>query len=228
VRRIDSALVQEDDAPAAAGWIFRIRGVDPVAQRFPERLAPLRAIHEAARAGRLPESCMHAWLDAGSVADEIYVKLFVPLPADWRQQREKIVLEAEETQRAVFALLQTLPEFARAEMWRTGRLGIRDGGRIVGEYTLSADDVRQGKRFADAACNCGWPIEHWDSRNGLTLEYLPHDYQIPLRSLRVRGLSNVFAAGKCLAADRWAQASARVVGSCWAMGEAVGRAAACT
>ena len=42
----------------------------------------------------------------------------------------------------------------------------------------------------------------------------------------VCGLRNLWAAGKCLSADRYAQASARVVGSCWAKGEAAGTAAA--
>jgi hypothetical protein len=59
------------------------------------------------------------------------------------------------------------------------------------------------------------------------LEYLPAGsyYEVPLRSLRVRGFANLWVAGKCLSADRLAQASARVAGTCWAMGEAAGRAA---
>jgi hypothetical protein len=62
----------------------------------------------------------------------------------------------------------------------------------------------------------------------VSLEYLTQGdyYEIPLRSLKVQGLANVWTAGKCLSADPYAHASARVVGTCWAMGEAVGRAAA--
>jgi hypothetical protein len=44
--------------------------------------------------------------------------------------------------------------------------------------------------------------------------------------LQLAGYENVWAVGKCLSADRYAHASARVVGTCWAMGEAVGSAAA--
>jgi hypothetical protein len=60
----------------------------------------------------------------------------------------------------------------------------------------------------------------------LELEYLPPDsfYEIPLRALKVKGVANVWAAGKCLSADHHAQASARVVGQCWAMGQGVARA----
>jgi hypothetical protein len=60
------------------------------------------------------------------------------------------------------------------------------------------------------------------------LEYLPPGthYEIPMRALKLPGLANYWAAGKCLSADREAQASARWVGACWAMGEAAGKAAA--
>ncbi len=105
---------------------------------------------------------------------------------------------------------------------------MRDGGRIQGEYCLSTADVRELRKFPDAICRCSWPIEYWHPVDGVFLEYLPAGayYEVPLRSLRLRGWTNVLVAGKCLSADRYAQASARVVGSCWAMGEAAGKAAA--
>ena len=42
----------------------------------------------------------------------------------------------------------------------------------------------------------------------------------------VRGIGNAWMAGECLSADRYAHASARAAGTCWAMGEAAGKAAA--
>ena len=103
-----------------------------------------------------------------------------------------------------------------------------DGGRIAGEYRLTVEDVRSGRRFDDSIGRCAWPIEFWDPHEGVSIEYLPDgsSYEIPLRSLTLRGYANVWAAGKCLSAEPLAQASARVVGTCWAMGEAAGRAAA--
>ena len=90
---------------------------------------------------------------------------------------------------------------------------------------MTERDVKEGSRFADVACRACWPIEHWHPQKGISLEYLPdgQDYDIPLRSLRVAGFENLWAAGKCLSAEPRAQASARVVGTCWAMGEAVGK-----
>jgi hypothetical protein len=48
-------------------------------------------------------------------------------------------------------------------------------------------------------------------------------YDIPFRALKVHGLDNVWAVGKCLSADPYAHASARIAGCCWAMGQAVGQ-----
>jgi hypothetical protein len=61
----------------------------------------------------------------------------------------------------------------------------------------------------------------------LTLEYLEDGatYDIPLGALTADGVDNLWVAGKCLSADPRAQASARCVGTCWAMGAAVARAA---
>jgi hypothetical protein len=176
----------------------------------------------------VPADCARAWLDSGVREDEAYLKLFVPLPEDWRAREQELVAAARRDGEAVVAFLRRRPEFAQAWIERAGLLGVRDGGRIRGEYLLTRDDVLQGRKFADAACRCAWPIEFWDRTAGVTLEYLPEGgcYEIPLRALKVRGLNNLWAVGKCLSADAHAQASARIAGCCWAMGAAAGSAAA--
>src|SRR5205814_7865145 len=117
--------------------------------------------------------------------------------------RAQIAAAAEQDMAAALALLRRLPAFAAARVVRMGRLGIRDGGRVRGEYRLSADDVRQGRKFADAVGRCAWPIEYWDPERGVQMEYLTggRSYDIPLRALKVQGLDNVWVAGKCLSAD---------------------------
>jgi FAD-dependent oxidoreductase family protein len=220
VRRLNPDLVDDDHRRAAGGLIFRMRGVKQGAIDFPNGVTLLRALHEAVADGRIPESCQHAWIDRGVFDDEVYVKLFLTSPTRFDGQ--------ENTQAAVLDFLSQQPGFESARVYSTGQIGIRDGGRVRGEYELTASDVRRGARFDDAACRGSWPIEYWDPARGLSLEYLPRNctYDIPLRALRVKGLHNVWVAGKCLSADREAQASARVVGTCWAMGEAAGKAAA--
>jgi hypothetical protein len=222
-------LLQHDEPRAAGGFIFRVRGVDPAVREFPRNLHVVRALQRAAEDGALPASCGKAWLDRGIHDDEVFVKLFVPIPDDWREreQRSEITNACRAIQTDVLALLGRLPGFSTARLTATGELGIRDGGRVHGKYCLTVDDVRQARRFPDPACRAAWPIEYWDPEHGVKLEYLPAEsyYEVPLRALHVRDYANLWVAGKCLSADRLAQASARVVGTCWAMGEAAGRAA---
>jgi hypothetical protein len=223
-------LMLDSRKRAAGGLIFSMRGVESGALSFPRGVGVLRALRNAAGEGLLPLECGKAWVDNGVHENEVYVKLFVPLPGDWedREARSEITREALKTQAAVVQFLQSRPEFAQARVCNTGCVGVRDGGRVRGEYCLSVDDVRRERKFEDAACRCSWPIEYWDPDAGVSLEYLPVSswYEIPLRALKAKGLANVWIAGKCLSADPLAQASARVVGTCWAMGEAVGKEAA--
>jgi hypothetical protein len=230
VRLANPALLQDSRKRAAGGLIFSMAGLMPNALAFPRGLAVVRALRAAAEDGKLPPECNKSWIDSGVHEGEIYVKLFVPIPDDWAEREEhgEITRAALKTQAAVVRFLKARPEFARASVGQTGTVGIRDGGRVCGEYCLTATDVRQARKFEDAACRGCWPIEYWDPDDGVSLEYLPDGswYDIPLRALKVQGLSNVWVAGKCLSADPLAQASARVVGTCWSMGEAVGKAAA--
>jgi hypothetical protein len=62
-------------------------------------------------------------------------------------------------QGAVLDFLRRLPGYTAAQVTHVGELGIRDGGRVQGEYCLTVDDVRQARKFADAACRAAWPIE---------------------------------------------------------------------
>jgi hypothetical protein len=229
-RLLDPSLLQVDPHRAAAGLIVRLRGVVPGTVNFPQGLAVVRLLRAAAADGTLPPGCDKAWLDIGAREDEVYVKLFVPLPDDWREREGcgEITRAARHSGAAVVAFLRRLPGFGPAQVARVGTLGIRDGGRVHGDYCLTGEDVRQARRFPDTACRCSWPIEYWDSECGVSLEYLPDQayYEIPLRALKVRGVENLWAAGKCLSADCYAQASARVAGTCWSMGEAAGKAAA--
>lgn len=230
VRLLDPALVVEEEERAAAGLIFQVGNVERDALVFPSNIEILRGIQRAAEQGKLPEICAKAWVDLGVKNDEAYVKLFVPMGPQWREPAEfdRLTVMARSWRDAVLKHLQTLPGFGAATLGITGEIGIRDGGRIVGEYLLTAEDVRNARKFSDPACRCNWPIEYWHPQTGVQLEYLPAGsyYEIPLGALRVKGITNLWAAGKCLSADPQARASARVVGCCWGMGEAAGNNAA--
>ena len=215
VRLIDDGLVE--DGCALGGFIVRIRGLEPSALQFPKGAGLLREIRKAAQSGEIPQECSTVWIDTGVYPDEAYAKFNL-------QQEQYDANHMRDVADRLIQFLQTVEGFEDARIQDYGVLGIRDGGRIHGEYCLTETDVKGGRQFPDAACRASWPIEHWHPANGLSLEYLPPGtaYEIPMRSLRVNGFENLWAPGKALCAEPRAQASARMAGTCWAMGAAVG------
>ncbi len=126
-------------------------------------------------------------------------------------------------------LVEHMPGFAGAFLADTAPLlGVRETRRAVGEYVLSGADVDGLARFDDAVAAGAWPREYHVS--GRSTEYIPiadgRWYQVPLRSLRPLGLSNLWVAGRCISADHDALASTRVMAPSMAMGQAAGTAAA--
>jgi hypothetical protein len=123
----------------------------------------------------------------------------------------------------------------RDELWRGSyishwpiRAGIRESRRWIGEYTLTGEDVAAGRRFEDEIALATWPMELRETAKGPKLRF-PQENRpagIPLRCLKPAGIAGLFVAGRCISADHEAQASIRVMGTCFATGEAAGRAAA--
>lgn len=107
------------------------------------------------------------------------------------------------------------------------QIGIRETRRVIGEYTLTREDVVQARKFDDAIAECGAPIEDHHSKTNTKWEYLPEGqtYQIPYRSLIPKSSQNMLVAGRCLSATHDAHASVRSMGQCMAMGQAAGTAA---
>ena len=213
VRHVQNVGEATDDK-ALAGMIIRLRGVAPAAVTFPKSVALLLRIRKAAENRELPRECATLWLDSGVYPDEVYVK-FNLKPSDFNEAH------MERVTNDLLAFLQALPGFSRAVIDAGGRLGIRNGHRVHGDYTLTESDLKKGRRFPDAVCQACWPIEYWDPEQGVSLDHFPpgHRYDIPLCALKISGLNNLFTAGKCFSAEPRAQASARVVGTCWAMGQ---------
>lgn len=108
------------------------------------------------------------------------------------------------------------------------RIGIRETRRIVGREMLSGDDVLAARKREDGIAKGG---HHVDIHGGGTDQVRQPiadggSYDIPLGCLLPKDIENLAVAGRCFSADRRAHGSARVMGTCMAMGQAVGTAAA--
>lgn len=123
----------------------------------------------------------------------------------------------------------------RAECWRGAcisqwplRAGVRESRRWIGEATLTGADLLASRRFDDEIALATWPMEFRESNRGPKLRF-PENSQpcgIPIGCLKPAGIDGLFVAGRCISTDHDAQASIRVMGTCFATGEAAGRAAA--
>jgi len=139
-----------------------------------------------------------------------------------------------ETRRQVDALVVFLrrhaPGFENCYVDRVAaQVGVRETRRILGDYTLTREDVLAARHFPDGvvpACNS---IDvHDEEGRDFAHEYLKGGthYQIPYRCFLPAGLEGLLVSGRCISADRAALGSARVMVVCMPMGEACGVAAA--
>ena len=111
-------------------------------------------------------------------------------------------------------------------------IGLREGRRIVGDHTLSVDDLRAGRRFDDAIARGVFYLDGMspdDEKRTYILskqEQAVPPYQVPLRCLIARDGSNLMMAGRCISADQMALSSTRVMTTCAMLGQAAGMTAA--
>lgn len=114
------------------------------------------------------------------------------------------------------------------------QIGVRDGKRIHGRYTVTKEDLSTAARHADAVARVTFGVdihartkakndEVTIERGGVT-KFTPYD--IPLRALIAKDVDGLMMAGRCISGDFVAHASYRVTGNAVAMGEAAGAAAA--
>ncbi len=106
------------------------------------------------------------------------------------------------------------------------QVGVRQTRQIVGTALLRNDDVVTGTKRPDAIARSPWPIElHAGAKPRVSWLYNDY-YEIPLGCFIPPTGEGLLAAGRCLAAEHEAMASARVTAQCFSYGHAIGHAAA--
>jgi len=116
------------------------------------------------------------------------------------------------------------PELADARVVETPPLlGIRQTRFIEGEYTLTAEDALEGRRFEDVVAISSCPVIHYYGYR----RYLEHEgYDIPYRCLLPRELENLLVAGRSISSEQQPYESHRAMAPIMAIGQAAGAAAA--
>jgi hypothetical protein len=136
-----------------------------------------------------------------------------------RQQVHEIFLPA----------MRKVPGLEKLRLSQTApSIGIRESRHFEGRYTLDADDVIGARRFDDAVTSCAFGCDIHEIYPGDThaRRIRAKPFEIPYRCLLPKSLKGLLFAGRCISGTHEAHASYRVTGTCMAMGQAAGLAAA--
>lgn len=146
-------------------------------------------------------------------------------PADWTRAE----IQGRRDAWTMFeAWKDALDEFQKAYFMTSGPVaGARESRRIVGDYVLTGEDVREGRRQDDVVVLGAWRLDrHPPEQAGYhDIPWTP-PYDIPYRTLIPRTIENLLVAGRCHSATSEALASSRVTATAMGMGQAAGTAAA--
>ncbi len=106
-------------------------------------------------------------------------------------------------------------------------LGVRETRRFLGRRCLQEKDVRAGAIPRDTIALCGYNVDiHHGRDEGSELYIVERGYGIPYGCMVPGQMDGVLFTGRLICADRVAYGSSRVMGTCMALGEAAGLAAA--
>ncbi len=148
---------------------------------------------------------------------------------DTRDVTEATVEARKQVHEVFMPALRKVPGLENVRLSQTApSIGIRESRHLEGRYTLNADDVIAGRRFDDAVASCAFGCDiheiYPDDPHAHRISAKP--FEIPYRCLLPQSVKGLLFAGRCISGTHEAHASYRVTGTCMAMGQAAGLAAA--
>jgi len=157
------------------------------------------------------------------------LNLHVPcVDADTSEGRTRLEQDAYADLRRVYRFLRSVRGLEELEIsFVAGEVGVRESNRIVGEYTVTAEEYIQGEHYPDSICYAFYPIDlHVMHGIEQTFHKPGVVARVPYRALIPKGAAHLLCAGRCLSSDNYANSALRVEAVCMATGQAAGCAAA--
>jgi glycine/D-amino acid oxidase-like deaminating enzyme len=246
--RMLGAPLIEPSAPQPHSWLFTMRCVDTTAIHEYQLAYPsefvLHPAHKRLRADFIAVSGFFNLVSEARAIGELTIPrdrlLFfsTPTPGEVLVNTTRIAANHPQPQleglRQVRELVAWLPRhvpgFAHAQLGRIADgLGQREAARIQGQATLTAADILTSRGFPDAIAYGCYPVDihSTDTAELVTRTQTGRGYYgIPLGCLLPQDVGNLICAGRCISADREGFASARVLPTAMATGQAAGTIAA--
>ncbi|HZG76073.1 MAG TPA: FAD-dependent oxidoreductase, partial [Paenibacillus sp.] len=184
------------------------------AGEFPADAAPRILMYQLPREGQIAVNCTRLQgIDGTNVAD---------------LTRAEIATRRQAWQIHKF-LQKYVGGFEDSYILDTGvQVGVRETRHIVGDYTMTEDDVLSSRAFEDGIA-CGTfaiDIHPPEGEQQVFTGSGKAVYEIPYRSLLPQGVDNLLVAGRCISATHNAFGSVRVMATAMGIGQGAGTAAA--
>ena len=216
------ALLDRGYRSSDLAMVFRIGGID-----F-DKFADFRAAHPEKWEEKRSEAFKIAGFPLVPVAaqrkDVFWVNSFIPGKSCLKV--EDLTWVEVNVRKAMlpvyFYYRKNLPGFENSYIYDSAsQTGTRGSRRLVGEYVLTGEEARSGKKFDDTVLMFpqGVPLT-WPG--GVE----PRNVAMPYRCLVPIKLDGLLAAGRCFSSDQAANTMFNVIPHCIQMGQAAGTAAA--
>jgi hypothetical protein len=170
------------------------------------------------------ESFWSAYTDAGEITSLDAVHLINIDPTNVWDLTKAEIEGRKWVMWALNALKKYTPGFQKARLRNIGAsLGTRESRKILGEYLITEDDVKNQARFEDSIGICPEFIDGY----GIAIMPTTGNYfQVPYRIMVPQKVENLLVAGRCVAGDKISHAATRQMCCCIVTGQAAGVAAA--
>lgn len=128
----------------------------------------------------------------------------------------------------IVEFMRGVPGFEDVEISQIApALGIRETRHFAGEHRLTIDSLDDQGTADHAVAQSAYNIDiHSGTGDGIDLRVIEKPFGIPYGCLVPQGVDGLLLSGRTISVDSTVFASARVMGTCLAIGEAAGTAAA--
>ncbi len=185
--------------------------------------------NRAKQAGEMPADAAVAgyWGGLTEAGEATNINVVHGLGVDVTDVRDLTRAEMDGREKAVLALealKKYTPGFQKARLRSfNSSLGTRESRRIIGEYTLTEQDVKSQARFEDSI---GIFPEFLDAYSEVIMPTTGRYFQVPYGVVLPQRVDNLLVAGRSVSAEKVASSATRQMMCCTVTGQGAGVAAA--
>ncbi len=220
-----AAVVQPGSLHFTAGNVQNTSTIDELYALTQKCAKVLEEAHEAGEIGVYAGP----WIAPNGPGEVLFNAVRLSFDSTSARETTEAEIQGREDAWTMFELWrERVPEFKESYFVASGATaGARESRRIVGDATLTADDVLNTRPQPDAIAKGSWYLDlHPNDSSGFHEHVMVPAYDISYRTLLPQKVENLLVAGRCHSAVREALASSRVNMTAMAMGQAAGVAAA--